>query len=224
MHRMLSGLANEIARGVISEITEDERIGRQVLDSAGMSKPPRQKRRADLLLRELSKEIARNMGRREEPPSSEPLADEIAARVISQLGGRIPRGRGGKEDENNRDGLLEVLLRKLSNEVSEQLGEALREDTEDSEEQSGENLLVGGDEGVRSQERLAKAEEKLEKMGIKWSGEDEDEDEDEIKGTGARYPNLKYAKPKYRNLESVLKYTDGNPVQGLKLVIMNFND
>ncbi len=67
-------------------------------------------------------------------------------------------------------------------------------------------------------------EEKLEKMGIKWSGEDEDEDKDEIKGTGARYPNLKYAKPKYRNLESVLKYADGNPVQGLKLVIMNFND
>ncbi len=66
------------------------------------------------------------------------------------------------------------------------MGEALREDAGDSEEEPEEDLLVMGDEGVRSQERLAKAEEKLEKMGIKWSGEDEDEDEDKMKGTGAR--------------------------------------
>ena len=51
-------------------------------------------------------------------------------------------------------------------------------------------------------------------------------DEDEAKGTGTKYPNLKYAKPKYENVESILKYIespDDKPAI-VKLVIMNFND
>ena len=39
------------------------------------------------------------------------------------------------------------------------------------------------------------------------------------------FPNLKYAKPKYKNVESVLKYIeDSDDTGGIKLVIMNFND
>jgi hypothetical protein len=39
------------------------------------------------------------------------------------------------------------------------------------------------------------------------------------------FPNLKYAKPKYKNVESVLKYIeDSQDTGGFKLVIMNFND
>ena len=54
---------------------------------------------------------------------------------------------------------------------------------------------------------------------------DEDEDEDEVDGAGSQFPNLKYAKPKYKNMESVLKYIDRDEDKGgVKLVIMNFND
>ncbi len=77
-----------------------------------------------------------------------------------------------------------------------------------------------------NEERLNKAEEKLEKVNRKLSGEQtEDEDEDEIKGTDSNYPNLKYAQPKYKNLESVLKYIESKDDNGgVKLIIMNFND
>lgn len=42
----------------------------------------------------------------------------------------------------------------------------------------------------------------------------------------AHYPNLKYRKPKYEHVESILKYveTPEEKGQGVKLVIMNFND
>ena len=54
---------------------------------------------------------------------------------------------------------------------------------------------------------------------------EEDDDEDEVEGSGSSYPNLKYAKPKYKNVESVLKYVESDEDRGgLKLVIMNFND
>ena len=49
-----------------------------------------------------------------------------------------------------------------------------------------------------------------------------DHDDD---GTDATFPNLKYAKPKYKDVESVLRYVEsGDAGGGLKLVIMNFND
>ena len=39
------------------------------------------------------------------------------------------------------------------------------------------------------------------------------------------FPNLKYAQPKYSNMESVLKHVEGPDAgSGVKLVIMNFND
>ena len=38
-------------------------------------------------------------------------------------------------------------------------------------------------------------------------------------------PNLKYRKPKYENVESILKYVEQQDDKGgVKLVIMNFND
>ena len=43
-------------------------------------------------------------------------------------------------------------------------------------------------------------------------------------GDGA-LPNLKYAKPKYNNVESILKFIEQEEDRsGVKLVIMNFND
>ena len=55
---------------------------------------------------------------------------------------------------------------------------------------------------------------------------DQDDDEDEAPAGGSVFPNLKYAKPKYRTVDSILKYFggEGDEATGFKLVIMNFND
>ena len=48
----------------------------------------------------------------------------------------------------------------------------------------------------------------------------------EARGVRVIFPNLKYRKPKYKNVESILKYVEDEdgPSGGVKLVIMNFND
>ncbi len=73
---------------------------------------------------------------------------------------------------------------------------------------------------------LARAEGSAKPLSIDDSdnGEDEQDAEDDDPLT-VKLPNLKYAKSKYRNVESVLKYIEGDQDRGgLKLVIMNFND
>ena len=74
---------------------------------------------------------------------------------------------------------------------------------------------------------LAKAEAKLSQLAKHGhpDDDDDDDDEDEGKGTKAKYPNLKYRKPKYKNVEALLKYVESaDDKGGVKLVIMNFND
>lgn len=48
----------------------------------------------------------------------------------------------------------------------------------------------------------------------------------EAQGVRVIFPNLKYRKPKYNNMDSVLKYveSDKDDKSGVKLIIMNFND
>lgn len=48
----------------------------------------------------------------------------------------------------------------------------------------------------------------------------------EKKGYKVIYPNLKYRKPKYHNVSEMLKYVESDAAkgEGVKLVIMNFND
>ncbi len=104
--------------------------------------------------------------------------------------------------------IIDLLLQQLAKEVVRQLKEA----------NSGKGL---SDENVEA--KLEKADRKLAKLGI--TGQDEDEDEDEVTGTRSSFPNLKYAKPKYNNIESILKYIETDEDKGgVKLVIMNFND
>ncbi len=78
--------------------------------------------------------------------------------------------------------------------------------------------------------RIDKVERKLEKVLSKLAkagqddDDDDDDDDDEDDGR-SRFPNLKYAQPKYQNLESVIKHVESNDGKGgFKLVIMNFND
>ncbi len=102
--------------------------------------------------------------------------------------------------------IIDLLLQQLAKEVVRQLKEA----------NSGKGL---SDENVEA--KLEKVERKLAKLGL--SGQDDDEDE--VAGTGSSFPNLKYAKPKYKNIESIFKYVERDEDKGgVKLVIMNFND
>ena len=52
-----------------------------------------------------------------------------------------------------------------------------------------------------------------------------DDDDDDDDASASRFPNLKYAKPKYQDVESILRYIESDEGKGgVKLVIMNFND
>ena len=71
--------------------------------------------------------------------------------------------------------------------------------------------------------RIGRLETSLQKLAPHDVGDDDDEDE--ALGASSRFPNLKYAKPKYKDVESVLKYIESDDENGgVKLVIMNFND
>ena len=104
------------------------------------------------------------------------------------------------------ESVLQLLLQLLHQEVLEQLKTANA-----AEGPSNEQLA----------DRLAKAERKLERAAMGAV----DDDDDEPGTGGASFPNLKYAKPKYQNVDSILRYVEGESERGgVKLVIMNFND
>lgn len=102
--------------------------------------------------------------------------------------------------------ILDHLVKRLADEVVSQLGKA----------GSGNGL---SDEHLEA--RLQKVERRLEKLAVSAG----DGDEAKTAETGNNLPNLKYAKPKYKNIESMLKYIESDDEKsGVKLVIMNFND
>ena len=113
------------------------------------------------------------------------------------------------------------------------------------EEKAKEKIVVLGK--ISKEEALKKAEERLgkavDKVNKKESKEEEDietkslEDFDddmtlgelkklEKQGIRIIYPNLKYKKPKYENVGDILKYveSEGDKGEGVRIVIMNFND
>ena len=101
--------------------------------------------------------------------------------------------------------IVDILLQKLAKNIVELLTEA-----NSSEETSDEDLRP----------QLRKAQRRLKKLAR--AGQDDD---DELTGTGSSFPNLKYAKPKYKNVDTLLKYVEQDAdTGGIKLVIMNFND
>jgi hypothetical protein len=71
------------------------------------------------------------------------------------------------------------------------------------------------------EERLRRMERALDRL-VSSEG---DADEDEVSNRATSFPNLKYAKPKYQGVQSLLNYMEkGGGEGGMKLVIMNFND
>ena len=127
--------------------------------------------------------------------------------------------------------------------VSELKGELMKENGKNGRVNKSEEHTLLEAQGIRLQESLLKVNKMLNKIDSGLSPENTDEAENigledlddidlatieklEEKGVRVVFPNLKYRKPKYKNVESVLKYVESekDDTGGVKLVIMNFND
>ena len=128
------------------------------------------------------------------------LGQEIAERMVSEM------ESGRRIETSEPAATVDVLLQQLATSVVGLLREA------------GSRQPVT-DPALEA--RLQKAERRLAKL----ASVDGDDDDDGPDGSWGGTPNLKYAKPKYKDVESVLKYVeDEDGCSAIKLVIMNFND
>lgn len=180
------------------------------------------------------------------------LKDELLSTVIHQAKNKatLPDLSSAQVGRNSKQAsMLHLLLAEIGLKVATELKEGLDEELKKHEGSSGNSHkstnLQANDKRVRK--ALAKAERKLtriaehellhEKEGVEDKGVenislDDLDDIDlatieklEARGVRVIFPNLKYRKPKYKNVESVLKYVEGEEgANGIKLVIMNFND
>ena len=131
------------------------------------------------------------------------VAREISHGLVREMADRAEIKKSPGQD------ILEALLKKLVHEVVDQL------EVDSVESRHADDVEA----------RLQIIETKLQALTSADIDEDSDGDDDETDGQGSSLPNLKYAKPKYKDVESVLKYIESEGDQGgLKLVIMNFND
>ena len=125
------------------------------------------------------------------------IAQEISLSLVHEV------EAGPPSEDSMSSVIVGLLTEQLATEVARDLGTRPRTPMPDD----------------RLAARLTKLETRLNKLiGA-------DHDDDEATGGRSSLPNLKYAKPKYKNVESVLKYVESDEDKGgLKLVIMNFND
>ena len=104
-----------------------------------------------------------------------------------------------------------IAVEKLADQVAKEVAEEM-----------AEHLLaksaVTPTADQEDRDKLAALEQQVTELAEKLRGTSSQE------GT-ANFPNLKYAKSKYRNVESLLNYIENKDTEsGIKLVIMNFND
>ena len=140
-------------------------------------------------------------------------ADDIASAMVREM--TNPQGEGKADSVSMLDLLLDPLAEKVA------------------------ALMTGANppKGSARESRGAKsrrAETSLARSLASHDSDDDDDDDDDDDGDDdnevrghkrGSFPNLKYAKPKYKNVESILKYIERDEDRGgVKLVIMNFND
>jgi len=128
------------------------------------------------------------------------IAGDIAHDLVNEV------ERASPPTELRSATIVDLLLRELADKVAMLLGDF---------------TVAGTARDMRVEAALQKAQGKLGKAAAQSS----DDDEGEARVPGSSFPNLKYAKPKYNNVESILKYVEAeDDRRGIKLVIMNFND
>jgi len=164
------------------------------------------------------------------------ITKEIATNLMSELKGNGSEKSKGRQDK--RATFWQMLLSEIATEVIKQLKESGEKDI-----LRDIDIQVNGKD---TKEGLDKAEEKLSKVFNKTRVDKKEKEKNiekvelddlddvdletikklEKKGVRVIYPNLKYRKPKYQNVSEVLKYVESNKEKpnGVKLVIMNFND
>lgn len=182
------------------------------------------------------------------------ITREIATNLVSELkggkgedSGAGQAGRGDNLWQVLLNGIAKEVVEQLKDEYSQPApGRSNTRLFPEKDILKDIRIQVNGKE---AEEGLDKAEEKLRKT-LNRSKCDEEEDAEadtktedrelddlddvdlktieklEKKGVRVIYPNLKYRKPKYQNVSEVLKYveSDKEKAEGVKLVIMNFND
>ena len=127
------------------------------------------------------------------------VAQEISYDLVREIGSHRPMKK------STTGGVIDLLLDQLAEEVVSEL-------TADLKAGTATHVLEA---------RLETLEKKLNQLASTHSDEGDDEED----GRESRLPNLKYAKPKYKDVQSILKYIESEQDQGgVKLVIMNFND
>ena len=129
------------------------------------------------------------------------LVDEIADGLIREIKTRSSEGVPG--EAKAADEFASIVAKEIAMEVTQRLPNPISTPTT---------------AGHGVQRRLAALESRLEKL---TGGSRESSKGDPESGL----PNLKYAKSKYQNVESLLNYIETKEAEGgIKLVIMNFND
>jgi len=134
------------------------------------------------------------------------IKEEVAAEFIKEL--KSEKGKESLWNQLTRGVLAQAFLDSLA-----------------KKEPFGVDRLIINSKNKDVEEALNKAEEKIGRALNASVDSDGDNNEDETKGTSSEFPNLKYAKPKYKNVESILKYMESKEDKGsVRIVIMNFND
>ncbi len=129
------------------------------------------------------------------------IAQDISQSLVTEM-------NGSQEvvTRPNSANIVELLLQRVAEEVKHQVGA---------------NGFPGNLNYQSIEARLDTIERKLQKIATRATGVHSNDPNKAPKG----FPNLKYAKPKYQNVESLLNYVERDQeTGGLKLVIMNFND
>jgi len=154
---------------------------------------------------------------------------EIAREITTHFVPEYKNGDQTAQEGVKGNNISRAFLKEIAREVVAQL-----------KEEPAEGFQVNGTTPPKHQN---KSEEKLRRIldnhrvdpkekngGIKREDLDEGDlkaiEKLEKKGVQVIYPNLKYKKPKYHNVSELLKYveSEGGTGEGVKLVIMNFND
>jgi hypothetical protein len=153
---------------------------------------------------------------------SQDLIKELTRELVEDFKNNI--GFGSFRDE--------VVKALLSTALVANLATDLNLTGEDEESLVDKIIIQSNNDDVL--ENLQKAEEKIDRalnasVDSTPDGDADDDDDDEAHGAKSQFPNLKYNKPKYKNLESVLKYVETKKKPGdaggdVRIVIMNFND
>jgi len=144
------------------------------------------------------------------PASARPQRATASKKAIR----RTPRRAAAKKKNAVKKKVPQLALQEKLEEFSKkELLQLVSEMIE--KQQSGYQVVIPGAENEKAHEKVKAADEKIGKA-LKERGDDTSDDDDEDS-----------KKPKYRNIESILRYVE-SPDQGagggVKLVIMNFND